>query len=79
MNYIDEHLLPGQVGHFLLVLSLVASLVASIAYFKSANALIPEEANSWRKIARISFIVDAISVFTIFAIIYFIISHHFFD
>ncbi len=79
MNYIGEHLLPGQVGHFLLVLSLITSLVASIAYFKSANAIIPEEANSWRKIARISFIIDAISVFAIFAIIYFIISNHFFE
>lgn len=79
MNYIGEHLLPGLLGHFLLVLSLIASLVANIAYFKSANALIPEEANSWRKIARISFIIDAISVFTIFAIIYFIISNHFFE
>ena len=79
MNYIGEHLLPGQIGHFLLILSLVSSVVASIAYFKSANALDPEMAGSWKKIARISFLIDAVSVFSIFAIIYFIISNHFFE
>jgi len=35
MNYTGEHLLPGQLGHFFIVLSLVASLVATFAYFKS--------------------------------------------
>ena len=79
MNYTGEHLLPGQIGHFLLVLSLVASLVACIAYFKSANTKLPEEADSWKKIARISFLIDAVSMFSIFAIIYFIISNHFFE
>ncbi|MDB5211734.1 MAG: cytochrome c assembly protein, partial [Sediminibacterium sp.] len=32
MNYIGEHLLPGQIGHFFAVLSLMASLVATVAY-----------------------------------------------
>src|SRR6185436_9853830 len=79
MNYIGEHLLPGQIGHFLLVLSLVASLVASLAYFFSANAKQPADADSWKRIARISFMVDAISVFAIFGLIYYIISHHYFE
>jgi len=79
MNYIGEHLLPGQIGHFLLVLSLVASLVASLAYFFSANAKQPADADSWKRIARISFVVDAISVFAIFGLIYYIISHHYFE
>jgi len=37
MEYAGENLLPGQVGHFFIVLSLVASLVATFAYFKSAT------------------------------------------
>lgn len=79
MNYIGEHLWPGQIGHFLLILSLVSSLIASIAYFKSANAKIPADADSWKKIARVSFLVDALSVFSIFGLIYFIISNHYFE
>jgi cytochrome c-type biogenesis protein CcmF len=79
MKYIGEHLFPGQLGHFLLVLSLVSSLVAAIAYFKSATSLLLEEQLSWRRMARISFLVNAISVASVFLLIYFIISHHYFE
>ena len=79
MDYIGEHLLPGQIGQILLVLSLVASLVACIAYAKSANAKLESEALSWKKFARIAFFVDVFSVLAIFAIIYLIISRHYFE
>jgi cytochrome c-type biogenesis protein CcmF len=79
MDYIGEHLLPGQLGHFLVILSLVASIVACIAYFRSANAKLPDEAVSWRKIGRIAFITDALSVITIFGIILFIIVQHYYE
>src|SRR5215204_352891 len=77
--YFGEHLFPGQAGYFLIVLSLVASLVASVAYFKSANSTIQADADSWKRIARIAFIVDAVSIVSVFAFIYFIISHHYFE
>jgi cytochrome c-type biogenesis protein CcmF len=79
MNYIGEHLLPGQIGHFLLVLSLVSSIIATFAYFKSANAIVPDEQSSWKRMARIAFGVDAFSVFAVFGIIFFIISNHYFE
>jgi len=77
--YIGEHLFPGQAGYFLIVLSLVASLVASIAYFKSANSALQPDADSWKRIGRTAFIVDAISIGAVFAIIYYIISQHYFE
>jgi cytochrome c-type biogenesis protein CcmF len=79
MNYIGEHLLPGQLGHFLLVLSLVTALVATYSYFRSTTAKLPDEQNSWKKLARVAFIIDAISVFSVFGIIYYIISNHYFE
>lgn len=79
MNYIGEHLLPGQLGHFFVVLSLVASLVACIAYSKSANAGLAEVAEGWKRLARAAFIVDCISVFAVFGILYYIISSHLFE
>ena len=79
MNYIGEHLWPGQLGHFLVVLSLVASLVASISYFKSAGAKLVSDADSWRKIARTAFAIDAFSIFSVFGLIYFIVSKHYFE
>lgn len=79
MNYLGEHLWPGQLGHFLVVLSLVASLVASISYFKSAGAKLVSDADSWKKIARTAFAIDAVSIFSVFGLIYFIVSKHYFE
>jgi cytochrome c-type biogenesis protein CcmF len=79
MNYIGEHLLPGQIGYFLVVLSLVSSLVASIAYYRSTVANNIDYQLSWRKIGRIAFTIDAFSVIAVFAIIYYIISSHYFE
>ena len=80
MNYIGEHLLPGQIGHFFTLLFLVSSLVATIAFFVAGYARIsPEERSSWNRLARISFAVETISILTMFATLYYIISHHYFE
>ena len=52
MNYQGEHLLPGQLGHFFIVLSFVASLVATIAYYQSSVKSFGLAADPWKKLAR---------------------------
>jgi len=79
MNYIGEHLLPGQLGHFFAILSLVASLIATIAYFKANKIIDPSEKQSWLKFARGAFFIETIAVFGIFSTLYFIISNHYYE
>jgi cytochrome c-type biogenesis protein CcmF len=79
MDYIGEHLLPGQIGHFFAILSLVASLVATIAFFKANYEKDLLQKQSWLKIARISFLLETISIIAMFGTLYFIISNHFFE
>ncbi|MEX6687112.1 cytochrome c biogenesis protein CcsA [Danxiaibacter flavus] len=79
MNYTGEHLFPGQAGHFFVILSLVASLVATIAYFKANKVSIPEEKQSWIRMARTAFILECISVVAIIGLVAFIISQHYFE
>src|SRR5690348_5038582 len=79
MNYVGEHLFPGQLGHFLIILSLVASLIATISYFKSTNAKTLVLAASWKKIARLAFIIDALAVISIIGTIVLIISQHYYE
>ena len=93
MGYIGEHLLPGQLGHFFIVLSLVASLVATFSFFMAArDAGTPVPANgmngtlagfrdpaSWKKLARFAFITEVISVVAIFGILFYIIHSHLFE
>jgi len=79
MDYTGEHLFPGLLGHFFVTLSLVASLVATFAYFKSVQSKIEVNANSWKNLARAAFITEVASIFAIFAILFFIIYNHFFE
>src|SRR5688572_25229888 len=79
MNYIGEHLFPGQLGHILVILSLVASLIATIAYFKSTTAQTLTLKESWKRIARAAFLIDALSVIGIIATMVMIISNHYYE
>lgn len=79
MEFIGEHLLPGKLGHFFVVLSFASSLVAFIAYFKATNAKDPAEADSWRKMGRKAFILDVIGVYACLATIIYIIGTHKFE
>jgi cytochrome c-type biogenesis protein CcmF len=77
MNYIGEHLLPGQIGHFLAILSFVSSLIASYAYFKANKESNIPDRQSWIRLARTVFAVETISVCAIFGLIVFIVSNHY--
>ena len=35
MEFLNEHLLPGQLGHFFVLLAFVSAIFATIAFFKS--------------------------------------------
>jgi cytochrome c-type biogenesis protein CcmF len=79
MDYIGEFLLPGQIGHFLAILSFVASLVATFSYFKAIQPESYETGKSWQKLARIAFAVESIAVAGLFITLYYIISSHLFE
>jgi cytochrome c-type biogenesis protein CcmF len=79
MEFIGEHLLPGQTGHFFVILSLVASLVATVAFYKAANSNEAFDKDSWLRIARGAFFAETIAVIAIFISLYYIISNHLFE
>jgi cytochrome c-type biogenesis protein CcmF len=79
MDYLGEHLLPGRIGHFFATLSFAASFVATIAYYKATKSKTPEEEKNWKRLARTAFGLDAIAVFSVFAVIYYIVRSHYFE
>ncbi|MGC4058276.1 MAG: cytochrome c biogenesis protein CcsA [Chitinophagaceae bacterium] len=80
-QYIGEHLLPGQWGHLLVVLSFVASLLSMFAYFSAARteSKDPVASQRWISLARNSFIIHTASIIAIFITLYYIITHHLFE
>ncbi|GAO44474.1 cytochrome c biogenesis protein CcsA [Flavihumibacter petaseus] len=79
MKYIGEHPLPGQLGHFFILLALVASGVATWSFFKAASAKDPADERRWKTLARIAFGIDFVSVLSVFGILFYIISNHYFE
>ncbi|RYY40699.1 MAG: cytochrome c assembly protein [Chitinophagaceae bacterium] len=79
MDYIGEQLLPGRIGHFFVILSLVASGAATVAYFMATRRRGTPEGESWRRLARIFFIAESVSVLAIFGVLFYIISNHLFE
>ncbi|WP_236059840.1 cytochrome c biogenesis protein CcsA [Chitinophaga rhizophila] len=78
-KYIGEHLLPGQIGHFSAVLAFVAAMVASVSYFMSVQSKEDLLKDSWKKIARWAFIIQAIAVFSTFGSLYYALYNHYFE
>ena len=79
MNYIGEQLWAGQLGKLFVLLSLIASVLATIAYVKSANAKNLQDAAGWKQFARVAFGIDVASVFAIFGLLFYIIASHRFE
>ncbi|MFN9110942.1 MAG: cytochrome c assembly protein, partial [Bacteroidota bacterium] len=79
MPYTGEQLWPGQLGHLLVLISFVASLVATVSFFKSASSQIEGEKLSWKRLARIAFMLEVLAVIGIFGMLYYIISRHLFE
>jgi cytochrome c-type biogenesis protein CcmF len=79
MQFEGEHLIPGQIGHFFVILAFIASLIATISYFKASLIKDSIEKQSWIRFARIAFITQLVSVVAIFSIIFYICANHYFE
>lgn len=79
MTYEGEHLLPGQLGHFFVLLAFFASIVSTIAFFKVSRSVIADEKTSWLRYARVAFFTQVASILIIFGIIVFICSNHYYE
>lgn len=77
--FTGEQLFPGNAGHFLAILSFIASFVATWAYFRAAQVTAPADQQSWKRLARAAFVVEIVSVLGIFTMLYVIISNHLFE
>src|SRR6185312_15159324 len=79
MTFENEHLLPGQVGHFFVLLAFVASIVSAISYFTASKAQPENEKQSWLRFGRGAFFIEVFSLLAVFACIFYICSNHYFE
>lgn len=79
IQYIGEHLLPGKIGHFFVILAFMASVVAVIAYFSATRSKDLQQERAWRNLGRSAFLIQLLSVFGTFASLCWIIFNHYFE
>jgi cytochrome c-type biogenesis protein CcmF len=79
MKFEGEHLLPGQLGHFFVILSFVAALIATISFFTASRQNDPLVKQSWLGFARIAFFIQVGGVLIVFGTIFYICSHHLYE
>ena len=80
MEYVGEHLLPGQIGRLALVLGFVASIIAAVSYFFATQRRAQlAEATNWRKIGRGAFIIHGICFLTVIGILFYIMINRYYE
>jgi cytochrome c-type biogenesis protein CcmF len=73
-----EHLFPGHLGQFFVVLSFGAALLSTISYY-FATTNTNKLDKSWLKMARIGFYGNSISIFGVGACLFYVIYNHYFE
>ena len=68
IQYIGEHLLPGRLGHFFILLALVSAILSIVSYRKTT--LQPED-KSWLKLSRISWGIHTVSILSVIGLIFY--------
>jgi len=75
----NEHLLPGQLGHFFIVLTFITSLLSFLAYTFHQYAKDEKLARTYFLIGRGAFVVMGLSVVGIVSALFYVIYNHLFE
>ena len=77
IQYLNEHIWPGILGNFFVVLSFVAALFTAVAYYLATKHEGLE--NPWMKPARLGFYAHAIGVFGVIGTLFYILFNHLYE
>ena len=66
-------------GHFFIILSFIASLLATISFFTASRQNDMLVKKSWLRFARTSFFIQVIGVIIVFATVFYICSNHYYE
>ncbi|HYK77205.1 MAG TPA: cytochrome c biogenesis protein CcsA [Daejeonella sp.] len=86
-QFVGEHLLPGKLGQFFVILSFGSALLATLSYYFATRSNLKSAlsgefallANSWKRIGRIAFLINLVAVIGIGSSLYYIIYNHLFE
>ncbi|MEN0052713.1 MAG: cytochrome c biogenesis protein CcsA [Mucilaginibacter sp.] len=74
-----EHLLPGQIGQFFIVLSFGAALLSFLSYYFATKDDAGKADSSWQLWGRIGFFISSISILGMGVCLFYVIYNHYFE
>jgi len=74
-----EHLLPGQIGHFFILLAFISSFISVISFFFASSSKNEIADKSWMNYGKITFSISTLSIFVVFAVVFYICSNHYYE
>ena len=77
INFIGEHLWPGYIGHFAVILSFTLSILSFVSYYISIKG--NDGTYAWHMLGRWSFRLHSLTVFAVVASLFYIIYNHLFE
>ncbi len=80
IHAVGPHMLLGKVGHFLVILTFVSSLIAALSYFfATIHRQDTAKSFSWISLARKAYIIHAVTVIGVMGTLLLIIHGHYFE
>jgi cytochrome c-type biogenesis protein CcmF len=79
MEYIGEHLLPGKLGHFFVVFSFVAALLACVSYFLATRRRELPEYAGWRNLGRFAFLLHGMATLGVIGTLFYILVRKYYE
>jgi cytochrome c-type biogenesis protein CcmF len=77
--YKGEHLLPGNVGQFFIVLAFGSALFSFICYYFATTETAAKSDNSWLRLGRIGYWLNTVSILGMGICLFYIIYNHYFE
>ncbi|MEL6925994.1 MAG: cytochrome c biogenesis protein CcsA, partial [Bacteroidota bacterium] len=79
IQYIGEHLLPGQIGQFAMSLGFVSAILATVAYYFATQKRDLPEAKGWKRMGRLAFLTHGLSLFTVFGVLFYVMINQYYE
>ncbi|WP_109742165.1 heme lyase CcmF/NrfE family subunit [Arcicella aurantiaca] len=73
------HTTIGNIGHLCIILSFVASVIATFGYFKSVQTTDLDQQESWKRFSRYAFYIHGAAVVGVIISLFSIIYNHYFE
>ena len=79
IQYVGEHLWPGKLGHFALLLGFVGSLLAAVSYYFATQRRHSDEYFGWRTMGRVGFLAHAVGILSVVGILFWIMTQKYYE